>query len=806
MVNPSALDEIQTRVSNIRSKSDITRLSLDFKPFKVPGTLQSNLASIEKLNPFYEKNMKFFDVLEQKTLLLISDLPPLDEFKNYILKFEWIDTTANIYLNGNLIGSSNNAFQRKEILLEKTILKDSNVLILILYPHMNYVDQESDIPQINPIDRVFVRRPAYNYGWDFSTRALLLGIGRVTIEEEVKFNIEDIFIYTSNLTSTEAQIEIEWTCRSQSPFNALYSIGIFFKDNSITKELIQELQIGKNTTKTQIIVKNPEIWWPNGYGSPNIYSIMIREKTTNTIKSSKFGIRTIELVLEEGSKSVFYFKVNGKRIWARGANWVPTDILQNFSEDKKYQTLLNLAKDGNFNMLRIWGGGVVEKDIFYDLCDELGLMLWHDFNFACSIYPETEDFLINVNGEIREVIQRLRNHPSIILWNGNNENEWIDFQHLTPSYRELRQIGVKLHKIKAQACSDLDPSRPYWRTSPWSPSAETNYEIDPNSPNEGNRHNWEVWHGVGQDRFVPPEYEHYYNEQGKFITEYGIQSLPSEQTIEKIFSEETKKKPNEIWEFHNCDLEKLNINLRKFGKPSDIKEWILYSQIAQASAMKFAIDTWRSRKWNIGGCLIWQYNEPWPTICWSLIDYYNFPKISYWFVKRAYAPLLPIFDPKKEQIVVINDTFHLTMGSLRIVELRFPDVILKSTKTEILIEPNSKAVKSYIIDPNSELIYLEFISTKQKVTNYCLLKDPKELEIPNPLINLKIGKNPYKLILLSDKIAFVTKIDFTLNLKDNFVLIIPNEPCSIEATSPIKRSEIKISVWIHPEKIIQPQK
>ena len=671
---------------------------------------------------------------------------------------------------------------------------------------MNYIDQETDIPQIRPLDRVFVRRPAYNYGWDFSSRALLLGIGRVSIEEAYQFNIEDIFIYTSHLTSKEAQIEIEWTTETRSPFEAIYSIEILFKDNIITKELVQELQIGKNTSKMQLMIKNPEIWWPNGYGIPNIYSISIIEKNTKIFKKGKFGIRTVELVLEGEFKSVFYFKLNGKRIWARGANWVPTDILQNFSEDQKYHTLLHLAKDGNFNMLRIWGGGVVEKDIFYDLCDELGILLWHDFNFACSIYPETEDFLHNVDGEIREIIQRLRNHPSIILWNGNNENEWIDFQHLTPNYRESRQLGVKLHRIKAQACSELDPSRPYWRTSPWSPSAETNYEIDPNSPDEGNRHNWEVWHGVGQDGFVPPEYEHYYNEKGKFITEYGVQSLPSKDTIGKIFSDKTKKEPNEIWEFHNGDIKKLDINLRKIGSPSNIEEWIFYSQMAQASAMKFAIDTWRSRKWNIGGSLIWQYNEPWPTICWSLIDYYNAPKISYWFVKRAYSPILPIFNPKKEQIIVINDTFHLIMGTLRIVELRFPDIVLKSSRTDILIEPNSKVIKPYNTDPKSELIYLEFISNEQKITNFYLLKDSKELDIPDPLITLKIGKNPYELILLSDKISFVTKIDFTLNLKDNFVILIPNEPYSIEATIPIKQNEIIISIWVHPEKVIKTQK
>ncbi|MHA1237216.1 MAG: glycoside hydrolase family 2 protein, partial [Candidatus Hodarchaeales archaeon] len=708
-IESSELKPIKEIIPSLRGDDDLTKFPLNFRPFKVPGTLQSNLSILEGFNPYFEKNSERFSSLENDCLILIHILPKLDHSKEYYLEFDWIDTNADIFLDGKQIGFANNAFLKKKVTIPRSI--STPILIVILYPHMSYVNEETyDFPPIkNPIDRVFVRKPTYNYGWDFSPRILLLGIGSVEIKEKRSLTIEDIFVFTEDIFENKADLNIQWSVQSKNNFKVEFSLEIFFKETneSIYKENItHKLEKGHSQIKTKVFLSQVELWWPNGYGKQNLYTLRITGITHEILKETTFGIRKIELLLQDKQRKTFFFKINDTRIWAKGANWVPTDSLLNYSPYEKYQTLLILAKNANFNMIRIWGGGVVEKEEFYNLCDELGLMIWHDFQFACSVYPQTEEYLENVNYEVRGIIKRLRVHPSIVLWNGNNEDEWIDFQHYTQSYREEKRIGEKLHKLKMKACKELDPSRPYWRSSPWSPSSENSFDFDPNSPLEGNRHNWEVWHGLDQPDLKPPQYEHYYNEKGIFISEFGIQSLPVQKTIDEIFSSDNQKHYNEIWEFHNCNMPKIEANLVKFVEPTKISEYIIYSQAAQAFGLKYAIDTWRGRKWQMTGALIWQFNEPWPTICWSMIDYYNRPKMAYWFVKRAFNAILPVYSDKENSVSIINDTLFQIHGQLEIQEYKLPGDLINKALFELTIKANDTSSIEYTPSPEAEIIFL----------------------------------------------------------------------------------------------------
>ncbi len=804
-IESSELNNIKEIIPLLKHEDDLTKIDLVFQSFKVPGTLQSNLAILENFNPYFEKNIDRFTPLEYNCLILVHPVPELDPSKDYYLEFDWIDTNADIFLDGKRIGSSNNAFLKKKIAIPKVI--STTLLILILIPHMSYIDEESyDFPPIkNPLDRVFVRRPTYNYGWDFSPRTLLIGIGTVEIKEKNDLTIEDIFVYTEDISENKASINVQWSVQTKIQMDVDFSLEIFFKETnkSIYKEkFTSKLEKGHSQIKSTIYLPQVELWWPNGYGKQNLYILKISTITHDELKETTFGIRKIELVLQEKGRQTFVFKINDTKIWSKGANWVPTDSLLNFSQYEKYQSLLLLARNANFNMIRIWGGGVVEKEEFYNLCDELGLMIWHDFQFACSVYPQTGEYLENVNNEVRGIIRRLRNHPSIVLWNGNNENEWIDFQHYTSSYREEKRIGEKLHLLKMNACKELDPSRPYWRSSPWSPSSEHSFDFDPNSPLEGNRHNWEVWHGLDQPDLKPPDYEHYYNENGIFISEFGIQSFPVQKTIDEIFSSENQQEYNEIWDFHNCNMPKIEVNLVKFKEPKNITDYIVYTQTAQAFGLKYAIDTWRGRKWQMTGALIWQFNEPWPTICWSLVDYYNRPKMAYWLVKKAFAKIHPVFDVHNNIVSVINDSLNDVEGKLTIREYKLPNSLISENCSNITIKANQISSTEYSPSQQSEIVYLIFESNFGRVTNYSLMKDVVNLQIPNPEIKLVYSSTSKKLNIVSKEIIFILKLDPSLEPEENCLVIPQNTPYEVLLNQDLLTPKIKLSIWNYPEKSI----
>ncbi|MFX0016141.1 MAG: glycoside hydrolase family 2 protein [Promethearchaeota archaeon] len=800
------INEKEIFINKVKNNLSISSLREELKPFRNPGSLQSNFVETKKFNPYFEDNIKKITHLEKFCLLLITDFSLKDPNDDYFLWFSYIDTMGQIFLNGVEIKNTVSAFTHYRIHLPNDLLKPINTLVIIISPPMSFVNKEIDMEGVEYKDRVYVRRPAYNYGWDFAPRSLLVGIGESKIFKEGNISFSDLFILTKSISGDLAKLSVSVTLNSdiegrielELKIIDLYSYKPVFSENF---SLI--LDLGLNELNKSIDLKNYQLWWPNGLGNQQIYQLIISEKVTNSSIETRFGIRTVKLILKEEEENKFIFEINGKRIFAKGANWVPTDSLTNYGTEEKYRKLLTLAKEANFNMIRIWGGGVVENDIFYDICDELGLLIWHDFQFACSIYPEHKQFLSIVEVEITSIVTRLRNHPSIILWCGNNENEWIDFQHFTSNFRENNRIGEKLHQIKERVCSQLDHSRPYWRTSPWSPSAEISYDVDPNSMDEGNYHDWCVWHGVGQPNFEPPEYEEYRNNKAKFITEFGIQSFPSKHTINRIFSKKTQSKPNEIWNFHNCDVHKIKVNMKKMGNPKNIDEWILFTQAAQAFGMKYAIETWRARKFDTGGVLVWQFNEPWPTICWSLIDYYFIPKIAYWTLKRSFKLVLIVKVPDENNLIIINDLFKTIKGTLRIRKFKFNSEIIHEEDYKLSVKSNSKKEISLgSLNINfDEFLWAEFRNNDIITENIVLPCDPVDIDFPDPTIQMKLDNQ--SLTLISKEFAFLVHLPDELEPTDNYFHLIPNIPREIKLKHPLDNQKLRVSIWNKPLKEIR---
>lgn len=803
----SSLTNRDVLLNKIKNKYTLDSLQLELQPFIVPGSLQFSMSKILDIDPYFEKNMEKFLAYEYDVILLVCEVSLTERENDLFIHFEYIDTISEIFLNGELIGKSENFHIRYFFPIPETLLRQGkNLFSVIISPSLAEVEEDADLPEIQ--DRVFVRRPAVNYGWDFAPRAILIAMGTCSLFQKGRIYLSDVFVITNSCDEQKAELTIEWCCETTEAHDFNFNLGVTLlrKDIPIHHEkFLHKLNIGKTIIKRRVLVERPNLWWPNGHGNPDLYQLEIEEKSTGTSIKTTFGIRKIDLILEEKGHKRFLFKINGKRIWAKGANWVPSDALTNFSDRNKYRTLLSLAKDANFNMIRIWGGGVVENQIFYELCDQMGLMIWHDFQFACSVYPETKTFTKNVENEITDILKRLRNHPSIVLWCGNNENEWIDYQKFTEGYRKERKIGVVFHLLKKRLCQQLDPTRPYWRSSPWSPSSETSYSFNPNSQDEGNCHDWFVWHGVAQPNLEPPEYEAYAKNRARFISEFGIQSLPVKETIDRIFSLTTQAAPNDVWEFHNCNLSKIQVNLKKFGQPQTIDEWILYTQAAQAFGLKFAIEIWRSRKFETAGSLIWQFNEPWPTICWSLIDYYNRPKMAYWFVKRAFAPLIVLQDSEGKKIIVVNDDNRNIKGTLLVQEysLREGNLIYEK-QCQLSINENDK-IEVGVNQSNlskASFRWISFSSEDYKAENLVLPLDPIKINFPNPEVVATLEREKKILTLKSNKLAFIVELTSKYQPDDNYFHLIPNIPRKIRLNRLPKESKIELTIWNQGKRFI----
>ncbi|MHA1984939.1 MAG: glycosyl hydrolase 2 galactose-binding domain-containing protein, partial [Candidatus Hodarchaeales archaeon] len=365
-------------VDKIKNHISPNSFNIDFNLFEVPGTLQSNIVRLLDIDPYFEQNMKQLSIYETSTLLLSHEINLEGEIQSdYQLLIERIDSMADIYLNGQLLAKTSNAFLQQNILISRHFLKQGqNSLFIVISPAISFVPETSDLPETR--DRVFVRRPTYNFGWDFAPRAVLCGIGQTKFSKTEEILIKDLFVITEKISEDYAELLIRWTIESQSNKNSFFSFELKIfggDDNIVFISELTEIQSPRNENfQTKINLENPMLWWPSGLGSQHLYRLEIVEKKSENKFETKFGIRTINLLLKENNQNTFIFEINGKKIWAKGANWVPTDALTNFSDSPKYKELLSLAKDANFNMLRIWGGGVVEANEFYDLCDELGLM------------------------------------------------------------------------------------------------------------------------------------------------------------------------------------------------------------------------------------------------------------------------------------------------------------------------------------------------------------------------------------------------------------------------------------------------
>ncbi|RPI72785.1 MAG: glycoside hydrolase family 2 protein [Ignavibacteriales bacterium] len=626
----------------------------DWLSANIPGTIHTDLLKHKLIDdPFYNDNEKRLEWIctTDWTYKTVFNKPK--DYSNDLpvfLVFEGIETIAEIFLNSSLLGKSENMFLKYEFDVSSLIKEKENILEVNFKSPLKYAkgleEKYGKLPVALNSERVYIRKAQYSFGWDWGPSFPTMGIWRpVYLEQRDKIFIESFSFTTKEINNNNAILNVKIKLNDKTEEELSLEVLLVNEEQKYEKKINTNAVINE----IELEIKNPKLWWPNGEGEQNLYNLEINlladDKNFDSLKK-KIGIRTINLQLKENNKPTFKFLINGKQIFAKGVNWIPADSFLPRVTNEKYEGLLKLAIYANMNFVRVWGGGFYENDIFYELCDELGLLVWQDFMFACASYPENEEFLENIKEEIKQNVQRLQYHPSLAIWCGNNENEWIWFQEMKTSYKEMP--GYKIyHDLIPKILQELNSSSAYWPSSPFNSSSPFSSDEDPNSYTSGNRHEWGIW-----SKWI--DYSEVKNDSSLFVTEFGFQGPANKKTFEKYLSEENRNTQNKVFEFHNKQVEGQE-RIFKFlagnlPVKTDWDDFIYLAQLNQALALKTCLEHWRMNWPLTNGSIIWQINDCWPVTSWSIIDSELQPKISYHFVKNIFNRKVISFKRSEDQL------------------------------------------------------------------------------------------------------------------------------------------------------------
>ncbi|MHA6484677.1 beta-mannosidase [Paenibacillus sp. strain BS8-2] len=680
---------------------------------KVPGDVHSTLLAHGVIeDPYYSTNDQACRWIERKIWVYRMEFDLQEEVGDaaVVLKFDGLDTLAEVFVNGESVAVSDNMFVPVQADMTGKLKKRGNVAVVRFDSAVAYA-AEQDVSRfwskVN-YERIWLRKCACHFSWDWGPRVVTAGIWRDAWLQIVgKARIDHLFMKTLSLGPDGAEVEVEIEISEFGEERPL-SAEISLKGKSRTVR--HETRIEEGRAAIRFTVRDPELWWTFDHGDPFLYELTVRLKADDELLDTKVeevGIRTIEVIRQTESGSPrFTFRLNGRDIYAKGANWIPAHHSVGAITDERYADLISLSREANMNMLRIWGGGIYENAAFYNECSRQGLLVWQDFMFSCSELPDYDPvFMANVRKEIIVNTKALRNYPCIAIWAGNNESQAIHSEKMY-GRSDYRFYGEKIfHELIPELLRELDPTRLYWPSSPWGGN-------DPNSFTEGDTHNWAVWAGdVYPRRYgeqpkmdVSPygiSYRRYADDTSKFSSEFGIHGSTVKETLLRNIPKSELYYGSFELDYRNKDYEpeKADITMAGYsGLPRDLDQYIDFSMLCQAEGLKFGVEHFRRRKPENSGALIWQLNDIWPGISWSLIDYYLFPKASYYYARRFYHPILLSFKEEGGAISVwvTNDSME-----------RYEDTLTVSVRN-CFGNGTFERAYSVVVEPNSSMRVTEF--------------------------------------------------------------------------------------------------
>jgi beta-mannosidase len=623
------------------------------------------------------------------------------EARRVLLEIPTIDTVAEIRINGSVAGRCTNMFVPGRFDVVGTLQEGTNTIEIVFespetvaagrasrlaypVPHQMYPNQS--------VYRNLLRKVQCHSSWDWGIALMVSGIyGSVSLRPVGDEALKAVYaIPRRDGKHWNVPVHIEWD-RPGAPVGSC-DLPEGLPDAAVTVELRSPSGdvvaawdsrrdsrrdgaapriIGRGALVVDLPVKDPELWWPAGYGGQPLYTVTVSfrdgDGTVTDEASFRTAFRTVEVVNEkdETGRSLF-FRVNGREVWAKGSNWIPPDAFPSRQTPDRYRTLLSDAVEANMNMIRVWGGGQYEGDLFYDICDELGLLVWQDFMFSCSLYPSERWFLDEVRQEVRAQVRRLMSHPSIALWCGNNENigalGWYEESRQNPG-RYLIDFDRLNHGVIAEEVHAADDSRVFWPSSP--AAGEGNFSDNWHDDSSGDMHYWSVWH-------EGKPFSAYYEVTPRFCSEFGFQSFPDRATLERVVAPEQLNPTSPQMEHHQRNPRGNTVILetmsRYFRFPFDVDHFLYLSQVQQAMAIGMAVDYWRSRRPVSMGALYWQLNDLWPVVSWSGIDYYGRWKLLHYHARRFFAPRRVAVIVRESMVTVhgFNDTTQPMTGTLTV--------------------------------------------------------------------------------------------------------------------------------------------
>ena len=781
----------------------------------VPGCVHTDLMSAGLIDdPFYGRNEKSIQWIgekdwEYRKTFTISEADLL--VSNMWVVLEGVDTYADISVNGLPVGTTDNMFRTWRFdISDKLKVGDNQLTIrfesVFRHDMPRYLDAPYRLmawPNNDQSDiwlSLYARKAGYHYGWDWGPRLITAGLhGSVYVESWNDWKIQSVFFKTLSLDKPSARTGKARTADLQADIEVLSDMecDAFITISRGSQKVCGEkvvLKKGLNSYKLPFTIRNPHLWWSNGLGKAHMEEFTVRVDACGNTASltDDIGIRTAEVIREDDDQGrKMTVRLNGYDVFCKGANWIPIDNFPHMRERRDYAYLLESAALSNMNMIRVWGGGLYESEDFYELCDSLGIMVWQDMAFACGMFPSDSTYLSNVKEEIKDNVRRLRNHPSLVLWCGNNENEisyfeWGWNRTLTHDQRIDYEKGLKklFYDVIPSTVDAEDGTRYYHPTSPVTGHSGVPYSM-------GDAHMWSVWKGGWVEEYLKP------HNIARFMSEYGFISYPDMFSMKKFIPEwdmytgspsmlahhraydDTTRDPNYS---DNTICRYMN---RYAWVPEKFEDYVYMTQWFQAEAVKVAMEAHRRAKPYCMGTLFWQLNDCWPVVSWSSIDYYGRWKALQYYSRRAYAPVLVspyLAEDGTVSVKVVSDRIEEFNGTLETYVMGFDGNIIK--RTDVRCYVNAEGTKDVFRIESHELdgdtfLYVRLVEGNTIVSeNIFFNRYPDEYTRLKPNISIEAVKTDdgIEMILSTDKLARCLYL-YTDNendfFEDNYIDLIP---------------------------------
>ena len=803
-------------------------------PATIPGVVQTDLMANEIIeDPFFRLNERGVQWIDKEdwvyTTTFTADKALLAK-ECIELVFEGLDTYADVYLNDELLLKADNMFRRWRIDVKSHLREGNNNLKVYFhsvvkidmpkwealpFQYYRWNDQAENGGLLNRKISVFCRKAGYHYGWDWGPRLITSGIWRpVYLESWNSLRISDIFYNQKNVTEKRADIDVEFEILSQNESAASLRV-IDENTGKILAKGAAQLVKGENKVVVPMSIAKPKLWWCNGLGEAHRYAFRTEVEVDGKVIDSRhhdIAVRSLKVIRDEDKDGrSFYFELNGKAVFAKGANYIPCDSFLTRVTDEIYEKTIADAVAVNMNMLRVWGGGIYENAKFYEECDKNGIMVWQDFMFACALHPCEGEFAENVRQEAIDNVKRLRNYGCIALWCGNNETydtlmsckRSYEKKGIDMKYFDIQkaQFDYQYYELLPKVCAEYDPSRYYHPMSPW---AGKDIKAS-DAKNKGDYHYWGVW-GHRKD------FDTYNTKIARFMSEYGFQSFPEIGSIKRYA-------PNpKDWDIHSEVMMshqrggksangKINDYLTKeYWPQSDFEKFLYMGQVMQGDAIKIAVEAHRRNMPFCQGSLYWQHNDCWPVASWSSRDYYGRWKAQHYFARHFFDKYLLSSYPHdgRLKVYVVSDNQSNTKAEFKVEVMTLTGKVVKSFSKQVVVPANTstvmydEAIEAVLAGEKAEnVVIVSSLKVGDKLyTNNNYLVKQGELNFPTCKISVNVEKcdGGVAVTVSTDNFAravYLSIEDIDNFFEENYFDILPGTSCTVKVKTNLSVEEFK---------------